>query len=57
MTYGHGKVGGSSPAVDAGDPAVKCVEPYPNGNRVNLGAYGNTPWATMSKGGTLIFVR
>ena len=48
---------GNSPAIDAGDPAVKCVEPHPNGNRVNLGAYGNTPWATMSKGGTLIFVR
>ena len=55
--YRVAKIGASSPAVDAGDPAVKCVEPRPNGNRVNLGAYGNTPWATMSKGGTLIFVR
>ena len=48
---------GRSPAIDAGDPAMECVEPTPNGRRVNLGAYGNTPWATMSKGGTLIFVR
>ena len=42
---------------DAGDPAMKCVEPKPNGHRVNLGCYGNTPWATMSPGGTMIFVR
>ena len=48
---------GNSPALDAGDPAVKCVEPHPNGCRVNMGAYGNTPWATMAKPGTLIFVR
>ena len=47
----------NSPAIDRGDPAVKCVEPKPNGHRVNMGFYGNTPWATMSKGGTLIFVR
>ena len=48
---------GNSPAIDAGDPAVKCVEPQPNGNRVNLGAYGNTPWATMSPGGLVLFVQ
>ena len=47
-----------SPAIDAGRKMRKgLLEPHPNGNRVNLGAYGNTPWATMSKGGTLIFVR
>ena len=46
-----------SPAMDAGDPAVKCVEPHPNGRQVNLGFYGNTPWATMSKGGTMLLVR
>ena len=49
--------GRSSPAVDAGDPAMKCVEPKPNGRRVNLGFYGNTPYATISKGGTMILVR
>ena len=49
--------GVNSPAIDTGDPAMKCVEPKPNGNRVNLGAYGNTPWATMSDTGLLLFVR
>ena len=48
---------GNSPAIDAGDPAVKCVEPHPNGCRINLGFYGNTPWATMSDTGLLLFVR
>ena len=49
---------GSSPAIDAGDPASEFSnEPTPNGHCVNMGFYGNTPWATMSKGGTLIFVR
>lgn len=42
-----------SPAVDAGDPAVSYrLEPtigrYGNGRRVNMGFYGNTPWATLS---------
>ena len=46
-----------SPAIDTGDPKVKCVEPHPNGHRVNMGAYGNTPWATLSKQGLLLFVR
>ena len=48
---------GNSPAIDAGDKSVKCVEPKPNGHRVNMGCYGNTPWATRSKSGTLLFVR
>ena len=48
----------SSPAIDAGDPDLAFdVEPRPNGGRLNLGFYGNTPWATMSKIGTLIFVK
>ena len=46
-----------SPAIDTGDPAVRCVEPHPNGRRVNLGFYGNTPWATMSPGGLLLFIQ
>ena len=46
-----------SPAIDAGDPAVKCVEPKPNGHRVNMGFYGNTPWATMSKHGGALVVK
>ncbi len=37
----------SSPCIDAGDPASPCSnEPQPNGSRVDMGAYGNTPEAT-----------
>ena len=47
-----------SPAIDKGRRMRKgLLEPAPNGGRVNLGAYGNTPWATMSKGGTLLLVK
>src|SRR4029077_3358763 len=39
----------ASPAIDAGDPASYYLrEPAPNGGRVNLGNYGNTPEATPS---------
>ena len=50
---------GSSPAIDAGDPASDCSnEASPNGNRVNLGFYGNTPYATRTSNvGTLLIVR
>jgi parallel beta-helix repeat protein len=38
-----------SPAIDRGDPnALRQFEPQPNGNRIDLGAYGNTPQATPS---------
>ena len=48
----------ASPAIDAGDPESPYkAEPSPNGCRVNLGFYGNTPWASMSKGGLLILVK
>jgi hypothetical protein len=54
---------GQSPAIDAGDPESdyrdepKCKYGY-HGKRVNLGAYGNTPWATMStKPGIYIYLR
>jgi len=47
-------VGKSSPAIDAGDPTSdwskepnRAGEGFP-GRRVNLGRYGNTPWATMT---------
>ena len=46
-----------SPAMDVGDPVEKCTEPKPNGHCVNLGFYGNTPWATMSKTGGVLIVR
>ena len=41
-----------SSAIDAGDPESDFAnEPDPNGARVNLGAYGNTPKASMTTGG------
>ena len=48
------------PAIDAGDPnAPFDAEPYNNGKRLNLGAYGNTPVASISyrPPKTLIIVR
>ena len=54
---------GQSPAIDAGDPASdfrnepNCKIGY-HGKRVNLGGYGNTPWATMTtKPGFYLLVR
>ncbi|MCL2073602.1 MAG: right-handed parallel beta-helix repeat-containing protein [Marinilabiliaceae bacterium] len=39
----------SSPAIDAGNPTSDYSnEPAPNGGRVNLGCYGNTPEASKS---------
>lgn len=39
----------TSPAVDAGDPAAEFgSETQPNGGRINLGSYGNTPEASRS---------
>ena len=41
--------GVTSPAIDAGNPASDYSnEPQPNGGRVNLGCYGNTPEASKS---------
>jgi hypothetical protein len=38
-----------SPAIDAGDPADdSSLEPHPNGNFINLGAYGNTAEASRT---------
>ena len=49
---------GRSPAINAGDPAHGWSnEPAPNGRRVNMGFYGNTPWATMSPGGMMLLVK
>jgi len=40
----------SSPCIDSGDPAVDpSVEPMPNGGRINMGAFGETPYASMSE--------
>ena len=47
-----------SPCIDAGDPQAQedlvGSEPFPNGNRINMGAYGGTPEASKSIG-PLIF--
>ncbi len=43
-------VAATSTSIDAGDPASAFVlEPGPNGNRINLGAYGNTILAATSR--------
>lgn len=42
-------ISSESPALDAGDPRSSYAnEAKPNGLRVNLGFYGNTPYATLS---------
>ena len=39
----------TSPCIDRGDPDDDpLAEPAPNGGRVNMGAYGGTPYASMS---------
>ena len=39
----------TSPCIDAGDPAYDyTLEPEPNGERINMGAYGNTKYASKS---------
>ena len=41
----------TSPCIDAGDPGDDYSnEPEPNGGRINMGAYGNTPEASRSPG-------
>jgi hypothetical protein len=46
-----------SPCIDAGDPASDDSR-EPDGKRINMGAYGNTPEASrVSKIGTVIRVR
>lgn len=40
----------TSPCIDSGDPAADpSGEPMPNGGRINMGAYGQTPYASMSE--------
>jgi hypothetical protein len=41
----------NSPCIDAGNPDSDwTAEPEPNGQRINMGAYGGTPQASMSRG-------
>lgn len=40
----------TSPCIDAGDPALDPgAERMPNGGRINMGAFGGTPQASMSE--------
>lgn len=40
----------TSPCIDGGDPVVNpSNEPMPNGGRINMGAYGNSAYASMSR--------
>ena len=40
----------TSPAIDAENPTSDFSnEPFPNGNRINIGAYGNTSEASKSQ--------
>ena len=44
-----------SPCIDAGDPVSDYTqEPLPNGGRINMGRYGNTPEAATSLEGTVM---
>jgi parallel beta-helix repeat protein len=39
-----------SPCIDSGDPTTSVgSEPLPNGGRINMGAYGGTPQASLSQ--------
>jgi hypothetical protein len=48
---------GNSPVIDKGDPADSAIlEPLPNGNRINMGAFGGTPQASKSVAmGSVVF--
>jgi hypothetical protein len=40
----------TSPCVDGGDPDDDVLdEPMPNGGRIDMGAFGGTPFASMSE--------
>jgi parallel beta-helix repeat protein len=46
-----------SPCIDAGDPqASQAEEPVPNGNRINMGAYGGTKQASMGAEHSILYV-
>ncbi len=59
LVKGLGKV--ESPAIDAGDPTADCANEPVTGvtPRLNLGYYGNTPWATgaYKPSGFMLIVR
>jgi len=47
---GHVQDSIHSPCIDAGDPSAAIAnEPAPNGGRINMGTYGDTPQASKSR--------
>ena len=47
-----------SPCLHLGDPASDyALEPYPNGSRINLGAYGNTEQASKRVAASMMLLR
>lgn len=50
--------GSNSWAIDRGDPNyTNSLEPTPNGERINIGAYGNTEYASKGSTNSLVYVR
>ena len=49
-TFESPKTAADSPCIDAGAPSSLGLdlEPYYSGRRVNIGAYGGTPWASKT---------
>jgi|GEM_PF-3221540 len=49
-TFESAKTSADSPCIDAGAPGSLGLdlEPYYSGRRVNIGAYGGTPWASKT---------
>lgn len=47
-----------SPCLHQGDPASDySLEPYPDGSRINLGAYGNTEQASKRVAASMMLLR
>ena len=51
-TYESARTAADSPCIDAGAPHSPALdfEPMPHGQRINLGAYGGTQWASLTSG-------
>ena len=51
-TYESARTAADSPCIDAGAPHSPGLdlEPAPHGQRVNIGAYGGTQWASLTSG-------
>ena len=51
-TYESARTAADSPCIDTGAPHSSALdfEPMPHGQRINLGAYGGTQWASLTSG-------